>query len=153
MHSKLNVLYFLNWCSYLGVRLTNTFAGRERKDTYTWKRHRTKIEDGILSQIDFIGVSMGLPSKCYIPPVHEEDPQHNPGPVFQPRAQDQPRARVPSCTPHNQAGGDYHHIKTSDHRPVVTFAELDNNFALTGFEKMTKVKDGSPSMTSTRIFT
>ena len=89
-----------------------------------------------MSQIDFIGVSMGLPFKCFIPPVHEDEEHLR-----------------QSGRSHNQAVGKYHHIKTSDHRPVVTFVELDNNFAFTGFEKMTMVKDGSHSMISTITFT
>lgn len=35
-------------------------------------------------------------------------------------------------------------MKTSDHRPVVTFAELDNNFAFSGFENNDNGKGWQP---------
>ena len=43
-HSSLNVLYFLNLCSYLGVRLTNTFAGEEKRTLILGKGTKQKLK-------------------------------------------------------------------------------------------------------------
>lgn len=55
-HKMINVSSFQNLCDPLTIYVTNTCVEAKRPDAYTWERHRTKIENGDISQIDFLGV-------------------------------------------------------------------------------------------------
>ena len=106
---------FLNWCDSLGIVLTNTFLTDIRKDAYTWKKHRSDVNLGLISQIDYIGLSKGIPFKCSIPDTHVEH-----------------RAVVVSPERKHMQGKNspyrYSQLRTSDHRPIAVSFELPENF-------------------------